>query len=286
MFGNKNYYCLVAGLREYTLDADTKGFDAREIIDEILEELTGADARVVRLLYGYYDCENIIALRASREAYNPLGNLTREQLEAELSEPKVLPERMARVIKAYAIAEQAEGEPDDEQWAKGVNLEQSFERSLFEAYYEECAHSSSRFLREWAAFDRTLRNISAVAVARATGRAASSVTVGKGEIVEQLQRSSAADFGLRGELQYIDAVIAAVNDEQNLVEKEHKIDLVRWEQALDLAARDYFDINAILSYLVRVNIVARWALLDPKRGREMLDRIMSELDGKELVNKQ
>ena len=286
MFGNKNYYCLVAGLREYTLDADTKGFDAREIIDEILEELTGADARVVRLLYGYYDCENIIALRASREADNPLGNLTREQLEAELTEPKALPERMARVIKAYAIAEQQEGEPDDEQWAKGVNLEQSFERSLFEAYYEECAHSSSRFLREWAAFDRTLRNISAVAVARATGRAASSVTVGKGEIVEQLQRSSAADFGLRGELQYIDSVIAAVNDELNLVEKEHKIDLVRWEQAVDLAARDYFDINAILSYLVRVNIVARWALLDPKRGRQMLDRIMAELDGKELVNKQ
>ena len=104
--------------------------------------------------------------------------------------------------------------------------------------------------------------------------------------MEQLQRAAAADFGLRGELQYIDAVIAAVNDEQNIVEKEHKIDLIRWEQAVDLAARDYFDINAILSYLVRVNIVARWALLDPKRGRAMLDRIMADLDGKELVNKQ
>ena len=104
MFGNKNYYCLVAGLREYTLDSDTKGFNAREIIDEILEELTGADARVVRLLYGYYDCENIIALRASREAYNPLGNLTREQLEAELSEPKALPERMARVINDTTVS--------------------------------------------------------------------------------------------------------------------------------------------------------------------------------------
>lgn len=286
MFGNKNYYCLVAGLREYTLDADTKGFDAREIIDEILEELSGADAKAVRLLYGYYDCENIIALRAGREAFNPLGNLTREELEAELADPKQLPSRMARVIKAYAVAEQQDGEAQENEWAKGVNLEQSFERSLFEAYYEECALSGSRFLREWAAFDRTLRNISAVAVARAASRAAASVTVGKGEVVEQLQRSSAADFGLRGELQYIDAVIAAVNDEQNIVEKEHKIDLIRWEQAIDLAARDYFDINAILSYLVRVNIVARWALLDPKRGRAMLDRIMADLDGKELVNKQ
>ncbi len=286
MFGNKNYYCLVAGLREYTLDADTKGFDAREIIDEILEELSGADAKAVRLLYGYYDCENIIALRAGREAFNPLGNLTREALEAELADPQALPSRVARVIKAYAVAEQQDGEAQENEWAKGVNLEQSFERSLFEAYYEECALSGSRFLREWAAFDRTLRNISAVAVARAAGRAAASVTVGKGEVVEQLQRSSAADFGLRGELQYIDAVIAAVNDEQNIVEKEHKIDLIRWEQAVDLAARDYFDINAILSYLVRVNIVARWALLDPKRGRAMLDRIMADLDGKELVNKQ
>ncbi len=286
MFGNKNYYCLVAGLREYTLDADTKGFNARDIIAEIEEELSGADLRAVRLLYGYYDCENIIALRAGRDAFNPLGNFTREELEAELSEPKHLPERMARVIKAYAAKAEAETDAEENEWAKGIDLTLSFERSLFAAYYEECALAGSRFLREWAAFDRTLRNISAVAVARATGREAKSVTVGKGDVVEQLQRSSAADFGLRGELQYIDAVIAAVNDEQNIVEKEHKIDLIRWEQAVDLAARDYFDINAILSYLVRVNIVARWALLDKKRGRAMFERIMAELDGKELVNKQ
>ena len=105
-------------------------------------------------------------------------------------------------------------------------------------------------------------------------------------VVAQLQRSSAADFGLRGELTYVDAILAAVNDEQNMVEKEHKIDLIRWEHAGELVPFDYFNINAILSYLVKINIVARWALLDPKRGRAMLDRIMAELDGKELVNKQ
>jgi hypothetical protein len=100
-----------------------------------------------------------------------------------------------------------------------------------------------------------------------------------------VERSSAADFGLRGELPYIDAVIAAVNDESNMVEKEHKIDLIRWEQAVNLAAQSYFDINAILSYLVRVNIVARWAKLDKQRGEQMFKRILSELDSKELINK-
>lgn len=272
---DKNYYYLVAGLREYTLDADTKGFDAKEIVDEILEELSTADAAAVRLLYGYYDCENIIALRAGRAAYNPLGNISREQLEDELKQPATLPEAVARVVRAY-------NEPESE-WAEGLDMTHSFEKAIFTAYYAECAASKSRFLREWAEFDRTLRNVAAAAVARTLDRAIDSVTVGGGDVVEQLHRSSAADFGLRGELAYIDAVIAAVNDEQNLVEKEHKIDLVRWDYAAELASFDYFNINAVLSYLVKINIVARWSILDVKRGREMLERLMAELDGKELV---
>lgn len=272
---DKNYYCLVAGLREYTLDSDTKGFDAKEIVGEILEELSAGDAASVALLYSYYDCENIIALRSGRAAHNPLGNLTREELENELKSPSQLPESVARVVRAY---NETEGE-----WAEGLDMTHSFEKAIFTAYYAECAASKSRFLREWAEFDRTLRNVAAAAVARTLDRAVDEVTVGGGDVVEQLHRSSAADFGLRGELAYIDAVIAAVNDEQNLVEKEHKIDLVRWEYAAELVSFDYFNINAILSYLVRINIVARWSLLDVKRGREMLERLMAELDGKELV---
>lgn len=272
---DKNYYCLVAGLREYTLDADTKGFDAPQIVAEIVEELSATDAAALRLMYGYYDCENIIALRAGRSAYNPLGNIAREELADELAMPKRLPEAMARVVRAYA---DSEGED-----AEGLDMSRSFEKALLTAYYEECAKSKCRFLREWSDFDRTLRNVAAAIVARAAGRSIESVTIGGGDVVDQLQRSSAADFGLRGEVAYIDSVIAAVNDEQNLVEKEHKIDLVRWEQASELSGFDYFNINAILSYLAKINIVARWALLDPKRGREMFERIMAELDGKELV---
>ena len=277
MFAN-NYYCLVAGLREYTLESEKKGFDAREIVGEILAELSSSDADAVRLLYGYYDCENIIAMRSGRAAYNPLGNLSREELAEELSSPKRLPKGVAKVVRMYTSSDSEEFE--------GADLSLGFEKALWTAYYEECSHSKHRFLREWSAFDCTLRNVSAAAVARAIDRPVEEVVIGQGEIVKQLRRSSAADFGLRGEVSYLDAVIAAVNDEQNLVEKEHKIDLIRWEQATELASFDYFNINAILSYLVRINIVARWAMLDAKRGRDMLERIMMELDGKDLINKQ
>lgn len=275
------YYYLVAGLREWTLDSDTKGFDVREIVDEILVELTKSDREAVRLLYAYYDCENIIARRAQRDRYNQLGNLTVEQIDEVLNQRRysLLPERVAKVVKLYV-------EVDDEERDEEFVPTERFEKAVFEAYYEDLAHSKCRFLNGWGEFDRNLRNIAAAVAAREAGRSVADVVVGEGDVVEQLKRSSAADFGLRGELQYIDAVIAAVSDEKNIVEKERKVDAIRWSEAEEIAVFDFFNINFILSYLVKVNIVARWTLLSPEVGREMLNRLMNELDAKELVNKQ
>ena len=278
MFANQ-YYTLVASLREYTLDADTKGFDAREIIDSILEEVKACDGRLVRLLYGYYDCENLAALRSGRQLFNPLGTLSRGELEEELRNPHRLPEFLARVVRAYA-------DPEGED-AETVDTSLRFEKEFFEAYYKACEASRSRFLRQWSRFDRTLRNVTAAVAARAAGRNVEETVVGEDDLAEQLRRSSAADFGLRGELPWLDAVLAAVNDEANLVEKERKLDLIRWSEAAEMATFNYFDIDAILSYLVRVNIVARWTRLDAARGREMFARLLAELDGKKFMeNKQ
>lgn len=273
----KNYYTLVAGLREYTLDADTKGFDARGIVAEIVDGISEADAREVRLLYAWYDCGNLIALRSGRSAFDGLGNLAPEELAEALQRPDdVLPREVAEVVRAYA-------DPEGED-AERVDTSRGFARSVMEAYYAACSRSSSRFLRQWSEFDRNVRNIVAAVAARAAGRPVEEAIVGGGDAAEQLRRSSAADFGLRGELSYVEPLIAALSDEENLVEKERKIDLVRWNEAVELTAFDYFNINAILSYLVRIDIVARWSALDERRGRELLARLMAELDGKELIN--
>ncbi|MBR4871780.1 MAG: DUF2764 family protein [Alistipes sp.] len=275
------YYCLVASLREWTLDSDTKGFDVREILDEILDELTANDRKAVELLYAYYDCENIIALRNNRNRHNDLGNLSIEELKDVLENRNYakLPECVAKVVKLY-------NEADDEERDEEVSLDDNFQRAIFDAYYKDLAASKASFLNKWGEFDRTLRNISAAVAAREAGRAIKDVTVGGGEIVAQLAQSSAADFGLRGELQYIDAVISAITEEQNIVEKERKIDAIRWAEAEDIAVYDYFTINYILSYLVKVNIVARWTLLSPEVGREMLNKLIASLDASKIVEKQ
>jgi hypothetical protein len=134
-----NYYTLVAGFREYQLDADRKGFDAQEIRAEVMENLTAKDRQAVELLYGYYDCENLSAARAGRTAHNALGDLTREEILAELERPSLLPGPLQQVIRAYA-------DPEGED-AEQVDTTQRFEKSLFAAYYALAARSSCRFLK-------------------------------------------------------------------------------------------------------------------------------------------
>ena len=128
---DKNYYCLVAGLREYSLDADTKGFNARAIIEEILEGVSARDARCVRLLYGYYDCENLVNFRKGRAAHNPLGNLSREEIEEQTKNPDRLPARMATVVRSYSAIVDEDADNED-----GIDTDRSFENALFSAYYD------------------------------------------------------------------------------------------------------------------------------------------------------
>ena len=274
---SSSYYALVAGFREYTLDAETKGFDIEAILAEVMEVLSSSDKKEVELLYAYYDCENLISRRNGSSKYNPLGRLSSEELDEELRQPSHLAEPIAKVIRAYASPESED--------AEDMDLTQPFAKALMTAYYKVCEASKSRLLREWSKMDRIIRNVVAATVARQQGIAIDQVVVGEDSVVESLSRSSAADFGLRAELPFVEQLVAAVADEHNMIEKERKIDNIRWAELSELTTFDYFDLNAVIAYLVKVNMVARWAALDAKVGREMFDRLVSELDGKEMINK-
>lgn len=273
----RNYYSLVAGLKEYALEADNKGFDAREIIETIRCELSSGDRRTLELFYGSYDVANLIGLRSGKTNFSPLGNFSREELEQALEGKFRLPSYLADVVAAYA-------DPEGEE-AERMDMTRPFERNLYESYYRACAASKCRFLREWSDFDRTLRNVCAAYSARRSGVAPETVVVGHDDITDSLSRSSASDFGLKGELEYLDDVVAAVSDERNLLEKERKIDRIRWRMSDELAISNYFDMAAILSYLVKVNLVERWFSLDEATGRRLYDKLLTMLSGSELIDR-
>ncbi len=273
----RNYYCLVAGLKEYFLDSDTKGFDAPSIITEIKEAISRRDGRRVELLYTWYDIENIVNLRSGREHFSVLANFSFDELAEELKQPERLPRYIAKVVESYNRTDEDEDELRDT-----IDTDLAMERNLFAAYYRECARSRSKFIRGWGEFDRTLRNISAAFAARRSGIHVADVLVGEGDIVQALGKSSASDFGLKGEIDYIDRIMAAVSDNSNLIDKEYRVDAIRWEKASELTEQNYFDIDFLLGYLVKVNIIHRWASLDKERGERMLRKLIDELKGNGL----
>ena len=137
--------------------------------------------------------------------------------------------------------------------------------------------------REWSEADRNLRNITAALTAREKGLTIAEYMVGDGEVVQQLSRSSAADFGLKGEITYIDSLIGALSDNENLLDKEHRMDMIRWGIAEEIATFDYFNIGFLLSYVVRLSLVHRWSRLDEQRGRELFSRLVASLGATEHI---
>lgn len=277
----RNYYYLVAGLREYSIDADTKGFDAVALRDEIAGELHTADRGYLCELYTFYDITNIISLWNGKGNSNALGNFGREELEEEMNRPERLPQYIGDVILAYKnkVKEDKSDEIDET-----IDTGLPFERTLWTRFYDACEKSKSPFIRRWYAFDKQLRNISAAYTARKQGRDIEPELVGQSDINAALARNSSADFGLKAEIDYIDQLVQILEN-KNMVDKERQLDLLRWNVADELTDFDYFTLNKILAYCVKINIIHRWMSLDKQIGNEMFLRLVDELTGREIVSR-
>lgn len=269
------YYALVASFTDYTLQSEAKNLDTRALLADVKEALTPSDFNLVRLLFMKYDCENLVSKATSGARFNPMGLLTESEIEEELSSPSRFPEPIARVLRINA-------DPEGVEALEAVDY-RSFASALFNAYYAMCASSSSQFLRDWADSERTISNLVAATVARGKGVRPQDVIVGSGEIEEQIGRSSLPDFGIKDEVNFAESVIAAVEDEHNLMERERRIDVIKWNIIEDLTTFFYFDINAVLGYLARINIISRWLQINENTGRELLDRMLSRLNADEKI---
>ena len=145
-----------------------------------------------------------------------------------------------------------------------VLLEEGFDENTLGAdFYAKAAKSKNRFIREYFDFDARLRNIKVQYLAKRLGKKADDYTL---EMPE-------ADFEEA-------AQIASIMDDADFVERERKMDELKWEKASDIARMDYFNMNAILAFLVKAKTVQRWAELDPVKGQEMFRKLVEEIRNK------
>ena len=142
-------------------------------------------------------------------------------------------------------------------------MEEGFdERTLGADFYAKAAESKNRFIREYFDFDGRLRNMKVDYLAKRLGK--------KGE--DYVVELPEADFE---EAKQIEEILA----DADFVQREQKMDELKWEKASDIARMDYFNMNAILAFLVKAKTVQRWTELDAAKGQEMFKKLVQEIRG-------
>ena len=142
-------------------------------------------------------------------------------------------------------------------------LEEGFdENTLGAEFYKKAAESKNRFIREYFDFDGRLRNMKVAYLAKRLDKKGDAYLVDMPE----------ADFEEESQIKDVLA-----NDD--FVLREQKMDELKWEKASDIARMDYFNMNAILAFLVKAKTVQRWAELDKAKGEEMFRKLVKEVRG-------
>jgi hypothetical protein len=134
-------------------------------------------------------------------------------------------------------------------------------------YYDHVIRSTSNpFLREYLAFEKLLRNVLAAIRARRKGLPPSDHILGEEEIVEQLGRASAEDFGLGQEIPWIERLIEA----KGPLQLEDTIEQILWDYLDEQTTQVYFDFEVILAYLLKLQLLEKRLALSEERGMEIV----------------
>ena len=118
-------------------------------------------------------------------------------------------------------------------------------------FYRKIRQTRCRFLKEWFAFDRKVR-------------------LAKVAYLE--------DRPVEDDFPECEKAVR-IFERHDLLDREKQLDRLYWDKASELVDFDIFDIDVILSLLVRLHIAARWNKLDQETGKRLLKQLVEEVTG-------
>ncbi len=270
----RQYHYLIAGLADLAFDSG-KGFsDMAEFREELKSILHPSDYFLVSVLFLPHDNKNLMAfLGDDTKTWDPLGNYSLQDIEEQkritesiLKENDILPSYMVTAIKNWFHPESVKDRAETE-------------KILTEGYLKAALSSGSRFLENYTRFDRDLRNIFALINSKALGLDAVKFISGDDPFSSWLREvyKSGKDFQIPPEPEYIPVMFEIVM-ENEFLERERKSDIARWDFINEESFFEYFTIDWLLGYLIKLSIVIRWKQLDPEAGKTMLKKLVEEME--------
>ena len=266
-----NYYCLVTGLPELSLEDGKLSYTVANFKTEIYPQLSKSDKKLLDLFYLKYDNRNLMTLLKDKEASvdASLGNFSADELLgiiASFKEESAPDKKFPSYF--YEFAELYLNTPDEERFG--------LEDKLYGYYYDYAMKCGNPFVSTWFELNLDVNNILAAMAARKYKMEVAKVPVGSNAVADALRTSNARDFGLADDLEYFEQLVR-INDTIDLVDREKKIDLLKWNWMEDNTFFNYFTIEKIFVFLMKLEMIERWISLDKEKGNEMFRQLIGQL---------
>ena len=268
---SKYYYYLVAGLPELTLEDSKLSYTVADFKAELYPDLSDKDRKLIDLFYLKFDNANVLKLLKDKDAtIDPRGNYSAEELAEFISSLKEGDEIVDAMFPSYLstfIFEYFNATAEDDFL---------YEDRLAALYYEYAMKCKNKFVSSWFAFNLTMNNILVALTARKFKMDIAPLIVGDTEVCEALRTSGARDFGLTGEVDFLDQLVK-ISETEELVEREKKIDQLRWNWMEEATFFNYFTVERLFVFLLQLEMIERWISLDKEKGNQLFRSIIATL---------
>jgi Protein of unknown function (DUF2764) len=259
---SKEYYYLITSLPQLRLDDYKEPYRVNEFVAEVQDHVIERHRGYVRDILCLYDNVYIIEALLGRQQpiFSRPGNWSFEDIRAamQFADSAIDPylTEIALRFKRMKSSQELFTRLDVEQLVATV-------------YYEKMLRHENTFIRSYFYFDYILRNILAALNARKLQLDKPAVLdIGFDDLVEQLAVSTKNDFGLSRDLDYL-PLLMEMFVKADLVNTEKFIDQIRWQTIEEMTVFNYFEIDVLLAYLIRLMLVERWIALDEHKGNEI-----------------
>lgn len=273
------YYCLISSLPELSIDESKLAYTIESFKEEIYPQLSEKDKSLIDLFYLKYDNVNFLKLIRDKEAEIDERGLYKSsdfiELMDSIRNEDNIPTKLPRYFKTFFI-DYLEKTGNDNKTAC-----YEWEDKLSAFYYDYAMKCKNKFISSWFELNLNINNILVAYTARKYKLDIANNIVGNTAVCKALKKSTARDFGLSYSLDYIDSLIR-ISEMTDLVEREKKIDLLKWNWLEDKSFFEYFTIDRIFVFLMQIDILQRWYSLDKEAGnktfREIIEKLKNEVE--------
>ena len=259
----QNYYCLVAGLPNITIDDTKLSYGSADFLSD-MEEYVGKDNFKYFKLFKYkIDNENLFKtmIKHSHDFING-GAYSQEEIDESIEEPVNMVEYIQEFIREY----------HDDEFDKDVD-----KKRLTQLYYDFILKSKNGFISDWFEMEINFKNIFSAFNCRKHELPIEDELIEFNYVSEAITKSNSRDFGLSAEYPYIDQLLS-IYEIEDLLQREKAIDMLKWDWLDEGTFFNYFTVEKLISYYIKLQMIERWINLDPETGKEMFEKLIKDLE--------